>query len=710
MRPALAQLLWLSAFLLLPATSPAEENFVGTVPEDFPRFLVPGHEREMTRLRELYWLHYAPAGPLIPLWDAWMPMGTLWPARGDGEQLQAMRRRWAQALAERSLSAEGYVHTQQHDGPGHAEGWPFPRWNQAGGIGWHFVPIGLPGYEPPLVTPEGWTLTGAQGGNVNDRGWPLELTEPAAMAQTPAFALEARNAPWLRLNWWATGLGQANCYLEWTTTDCPEFAAERRIYFAPATDAGAQLATLPLGAAGGKTVTSTVETRTMLPVHRLPNWKGTITGLRIAWDNAGPAKVLLKSVHTACDTRQTVNNPNFIRGCRDYFVWSRDLTFLRTQMPRIRSAMRFVFREFDTQKRKCLYTTWPGHEGRSGVRWVDGRKVIVPGEGIGSNYWDILPFGGEDAEGTVYYYDSLLALAELEEEIAAHPEWTVATGADAFDPAELRRHAQEVRDYCQKRFWNPQTSRFGTIDLDGVMHDYGYTLLNDEAICFGLATAEQAQLIQQWMSGTRTVAEDTAQGEDIYFWRFAPRASTRRNVDYYFWGWSKPEKIPFGAQVQDGGAVLGFSYFDLLARLKTAGPADAWQRLQAILAWFSEVQEAGGYRAYYRDPAHGTLQGENTAGGLGLDKEFFESILPPQIMLYGFLGLRPTATGCTIDPQLPPDWSELTITRIHLHDHVLDIRVTADAIEVTDHSPTRDPLAITTTSARQVRVTPPGNS
>ena len=52
-----------------------------SVPDDFPRFVVPGHEREMSLLRELYWLHDQPAGPLIPLWDEWMPMSTLWPAR-----------------------------------------------------------------------------------------------------------------------------------------------------------------------------------------------------------------------------------------------------------------------------------------------------------------------------------------------------------------------------------------------------------------------------------------------------------------------------------------------------------------------------------------------------------------------------------------------------------------------------------------------------
>ena len=33
------------------------------------------------------------------------------------------------------------------------------------------------------------------------------------------------------------------------------------------------------------------------------------------------------------------------------------------------------------------------------------------------------------------------------------------------------------------------------------------------------------------------VEGDTSTGPDIYHWRFGPRATTRRNLDYYFWGW-----------------------------------------------------------------------------------------------------------------------------------------------------------------------------
>ena len=68
-----------------------------------------------------------------------------------------------------------------------------------------------------------------------------------------------------------------------------------------------------------------------------------------------------------------------------------------------------------------------------------------------------------------------------------------------------------------------------------------------------------------------------------------------------------------------------------------------------------------------------------------MDKEFFESILVPQVMLYGFLGFKPTPGGCEIAPRLPKDWPSLTITRIHLHDRVMDITVVGKTIAIASH-------------------------
>jgi hypothetical protein len=148
--------------------------------------------------------------------------------------------------------------------------------------------------------------------------------------------------------------------------------------------------------------------------------------------------------------------------------------------------------------------------------------------------------------------------------------------------------------------------------------------------------------------------------------------------------------------VQDGGAVLGFSYHDLMSRLKVRGPDDAWKRLQEVVRWFDEVQAAGGYRKYYEGGKRGTtLQGGGTAGGLGLDHEFFESILVPQVAIDGFLGFRPTADGFALHPRLPKDWPGLTVDRIHLHDLVLRIEVEGGSIRVSRAGHPTEPMVLT---------------
>jgi hypothetical protein len=662
-----------------------------SIPADFPRFSVPDHDAQLDSLRALLYLHYAPAGPLIPLWDEWMTSATLWEGGAAGVD---MRRRWASALSSRPMGPDGYVFTLQHDGTAHAQGWPFPLWQQGGGVGWHFASTGIPGYDAPLVKEDGWQVTGAKSAGIDPKGWNVDVTDTHASIAHAGFTIDAKRAPWLRLNWWAAGLEGANPYVEWTTKDDRDFSPARRMYFSPANSAGDAHTYMPVGGGNGQLNTAAAETRTMIPAYRHPAWKGTLTSFRINFDNPAPAKVVIKSFHTAFDSRQTVNNLNYIRGCAAYFAWTGDYAFLRSQMPRMRTALRFMLSEFDTRHRKCVYTTWPGHEGRSGVRVVNGKKTIVAGEGIGSNYWDLLPFGGEDALATVYYYDTLQKLADVEEQIARHPEWAISRGADAYDPADLRKHAGEVRDYGTQRFWNPETQRFGTVDLDGQMHDYGFTFLNNEAIYFNFATPDQAKSIRAWIDGRRVVAGDTSTGDDIYHFRFGPRSTTKRNVDYYFWAWSNPESISFGDQVQDGGAVLGWSYHDLMAILKVDGPDAAAARLSQIIKWFEETQDAGGYRKYYTEPGRGTMQGANVAGGLGLDKEFFESVLVPQVLLYGFLGLRATPDRLTVSPNLPKDWPSLTITHVQYRDTRLDITATPTHITIRSDRPT-DSLVIT---------------
>jgi hypothetical protein len=659
------------------------------VPRDFPRFVVPGHQAAMDALRELYWLHYPGAGPKATMWDAWLPMCSLWPAT-DGELRDApMRNAWRGALAGRKIDAEGYVSTHQHYGLAHRDGWPFPLWNQGGGMGWQFSLAGCPyGQQYGIaLTPnmDLWQLSGAKDlGTEPNRGRRIALASAGASLTTPPFSVAPLVAPFVRIEWRAEGLpATARPYLEWTTSQQPQFAPERRIAFQPAGN-GPEF------------------TFTHIPTHRHPQWSGTITRLRIGFDNPPGALVTLATLITACDSRHNINNTRFVRGCADLVAWTGDFTWLRDNVARMRRAIRYALDEFQVRQYKCVFTPWVGHDGRSGLTLsADGRKTIRPGLGVGNNYWDLLPCGGKDCLATIYLYDALLAMADIERHIAAHPEWSIAAPPDEQTQAALRGLAQEVKAAAGKLFWNASTGRFvAAIDVDGAAHDYGFVFVNCEAIYHGFATPEQARSIVDWLSGKRIVAGDTSQAADIYHWRFGPRATTRRNVDYYFWAWSAPESIPFGGQVQDGGGVLGFAFHDLMARLSVNGPDDAWQRLRATADWFSEVRKAGGYRAYYADGKRGSLQGNNTPGGLGLDAEFFESALVPQTLLYGFLGFRPTLDGFSLDPKLPRDWPSLAIDRIGWRDAVLAVEASRDRIQIRfDRKPAR-PFTVTPPSGR----------
>lgn len=674
------------AVLSLPAAESVLTAPQRTAPaEGFPEFAVPGLEREMSALNALHRLHYPPVwldypnrdpeGALCTLWDEWLSGACLW---ADTAGLRvcddkvSITQRLKNSYRNKIIDAEGYVSTHQHEGIGHPLGWPFPYWiGSPGTIGVHFSAAGtqsavLPRGAPVTAEATGWTLAGVDSHGIHEAGWHLTLSAARASAIVSLGTIDPYVSPFLQLRWSARDLGAAQPFLEWETEDQPGFSEARRI-----------AVPLPPGAPGTVGIS-------LLPLYRHPLWRGKITRLRLNFDNPDPSgEVVVQALFSQYDTRHNINNFDTIRGAIDVFLWTGDIAFLREELPRLRRALRFAQSEFKTYENLCVLTPWVGHEGTSGlVRNPDGTKTVRHGAGIGNNYWDLLPFGHKDVYATIRYYDTLLRMAALEREIAHHPEWNLPNASAAFDPDALERHAAEVKAEGNRLFWSDETGRFvAGPDITGARHDYGFTFLNTDAIHYGFATETHSRAILDWLDGKRIVEGDTSTGADIYRFRFGPRSTTRRNIDYYFWGWSRPEKIPFGGQVQDGGAVLGWSFMDLSARLKIQGPDSAWARLHEIARWFEEVQAGGGYRAYYKKQG-AVLQGDGAAGGLGLDREFFESLLVPQIMLRGFLGFTPTADGCRIEPKLPTAFPSLTLNRIRIKGLILSVTATADAITV----------------------------
>ncbi len=631
----------------------------------FPRFIVPGFDKEMELLEELFALHYSV--PLLGTFNAhWVTESTLWPAVNPLED-NPKHIFYKDALSERRISDKGYISCHQHFGFGHPEGWPFPIWPQSKGIGWHFAkptPFDL----PPITTTNDWKLTGAKTiGFDENTGWELALTKPNAFIQVPAFEADNMVAAYIRFDWTTETLDKkAKPYIEWTSKTYPNFSEKRRVSFEP--------------------ITSKTKVQSWIPLLNNPLWKtnDTLTGLRINFNNSGKSTINLHAIFTAVDTRHNVNNMIFIDACSSLINWTGDKDFLTNNIEKMRKAMVYMLDEFQVLSNKCVLTPWFGHDGRSGLLVNEkGEKTVLPGVGVGNGYWDLMPFGHKDTLATMFLYNALNKLADLEEQIEKNPELKIPDSENKFSPKFLRKVAKELKDNSSQ-FWNKETERFGSaIDIDGKLHDYGFTFLNLEAVHYDFANEEQSTKIIDWISGKRIVTNDTSKGEDIYHWRFAPRATTLRNIDYYGYTWSAPETIPFGYQIQDGGAVLGFSYHDLMARLKTIGPDDTWERLKKIIDWFGEVQAEGGYRKYYaNNPKRGTLQGGGPPGGLGMDAEFFESVLLPQVMIYGFMGFQPNPEGFSINPNLPTNWPSLTITKIRLHDFSMNIKVSDSEIEI----------------------------
>lgn len=624
-------------------------------------FFVPGFETDMKSLNEMHDLHGAQAFSDCTLWDAWLPHATLW---NNG----ANRARYRHSFLNRRIDAEGYVSMQQHRGMAHSEGWPFPAWQQSTGIGWHFSiadevwAIQVFGLKP-LTTTAGWEISGATVEKIDPvEGLVLQATEDVVTVTTPSFSCGTIVAPFARLEWSARGLSaDSRPQISWQLDGEATWKSQRQVGFPP------------LQESQGLTFAN-------IPLYRHPEYAGLLKQYQLKFDHTRGSRISLKSLLTAIDTRHPITNVNFVRGSAEYFVWTRDVSFLQRNLARMRTALRFAITEFHVRELKRVQVRWVGHDGRSGLELgPDQKPKLRPGLGVGNNYYDLLPFGGDDALATIYLYDAVRKLAEIESAVARHPEWHIPQPETELSANGLEELAASIKTEAGRFFWDDSLGRLiGWQDLQGRRYDYGFVFLNTEAVAYDFATLEQRRQIYDWLDGKRNIAGDTSQGADIYHWRFAPRITTRRNIQDYVWAWSAPESIPWGNQIQDGGAVLGFSYFDLLARLTTNGPDDTWHRLQEILAWFREVQNEGGYRAYYAKPGRGTMQGGGPPGGLGIDHEFLESVLLPQVMLYGFLGFQPHPDGFTVNPRLPKDWPSLTIHGIQFHDQILKITAHAD--------------------------------
>lgn len=388
--------------------------------------------------------------------------------------------------------------------------------------------------------------------------------------------------------------------------------------------------------------------------------------------------VSVNYIRASYDVSSTTNNSVLINASYKFYMWYGDDDFLASIMPRLRRSLLFLNEHLRGRKEDLIRADWL--VGKDGI----GNEC---GRGVYGSYWDLLPSGLYDLDSSMYYYYALNAMAELERVVTKrgiHVPDVRVIGPDnktvisyKETPESLTKLAARVRANIEKRFWNPETGRFGrNIDSNGKLHDYGWLQHNLLALAMGVGTDAQRDSIVSWVNGSRIVAGDTSTGADIYHWRFGPRMSTRRNEFYYYWAWPHDRKnepnnpqFEWGNQYQDGGAAPMTSCYDLMARCSTGRQSEidkAFERTREIQAWYNDVKSAGGkgpefYRKYYDGhPERGRQQSPNP-GGLGLDHEFLsDSSLGTIFLLRAFLGVDSTQDGIIdIAPKVPSELEKI---------------------------------------------------
>ncbi len=442
----------------------------------------------------------------------------------------------------------------------------------------------------------------------------------------------------------------------------------------------------------------------VFPMYAHRNWgksaglDDAVTDMKIIiqFKNGINAEVKLEEVTFAFDGRQVNNNSVYLAAAAYYFMYTQDTAWLEKNLDKLRKTMQFLLTYCRGQIQELITVEeFVGHDGSSNYdyyAWKDENGFAGnytntgTGSGIGDGYWDCLSYPAVSLYCNIYYYKALKAMLYLEDmaraaEVSSQNTVVVKTA----DMSGLSQYSETVETLKSKEaafktkfqdyFWNEETGRFhlGYLSasdkgvtagvLDEIV-DYGFTTFNEKAVELELATDEQAVSIMSWINGGRKVETDTADNstakKSIYLYEFAPRWTTKQN-DYQYWFRFSGTSAAFkwDVQIQNGGTAVHCAYYDLAAENAVNGPDASFAKLKNIQAWYEKVKAAGGtgtnfYRTFYTKRGI-ILQGGNSSGVLGLDKEFIEAAIVPAAIPVIFFGLGSTEyKTLNVTPNLPP--------------------------------------------------------
>lgn len=388
------------------------------------------------------------------------------------------------------------------------------------------------------------------------------------------------------------------------------------------------------------------------------------------------------------DSRQINNAELLITSANNMLKYSQDKEYIKAILPKLRKAMSFYL--------NCAYDE-NGSLIDLSKFFVGHDSLVMPGHGIGNGYWDIQVEDNINFYSNLYFYRALKAMESIESLAADYnieAEMPSVYGADNKTVFKYNQTAQslgaiaeKLRKSIQRNFWNEETGRFClALGTANEKLDYGWTTYNLEAVASDVATPEQAKSIMDWITGKRIVETDTAKGADIYKWEFAPVINTLDNQDKLYWPW---DPLPYGVQLQNGGAVLFMSYYDLVARAKVYGIDNMYDRFKQIQKWYDKVAKAGGtgqrfYYEYYSNLAEPiVLEGWSGGGQIGIDTVFMESsilysVIPDSIYNLNVIDDKTVQ----ITPEMPANLTFFKLENLKFKDIKFDLSVGKSFVQI----------------------------
>lgn len=319
--------------------------------------------------------------------------------------------------------------------------------------------------------------------------------------------------------------------------------------------------------------------------------------------------------------------------------------------------------------------------GEAGVILLNGKAGDHDHEGVGledvgTNYYDILPFGYLDGMCSLAYYNSTLAMADIERMV----------GNQATAENILNEVRPKARYAFNDNFWitsadQDHAQRYcGSIDKNADVHDFGFTFLNTMALEAGLTEGfpGRAEAIFKWLDDGQC-EKDGVWRPDIYSrWIFAPRCNTINN---YFWYSAPPGSglWVWDHQIQNGGADLYESGFDIIARAKHQSADKAWDRLRAILRRYTDPDRLCMKVGYYGEE----IQGGGTAGAVGwMRYEFPETGVLGSAFLYAFVGADISWDGLCLTPKIPTGLTTVGARHLSFRGGCFDLCASADRVRI----------------------------